>query len=194
MISNPGCNTECPLFESRRPHVAFATDKIRHERDNLRIGDDHMITRHHAVDVAFVFLGFCTNVCDKTQYMYLLYGTSSSHKLQQRHLPSHLPMDRDMLYASVLLLFHFYYGNFVRGWLVGGWEYIPPTTIHRDWDKTFTAIQQQRERLPSTGYPPSDFPRGKRIFTQGVPSQGRFVFLKSHLPPLWHGLPEAWSR
>jgi hypothetical protein len=83
--------------------------------------------------------------------------------------PTTLPLDRALLYASALLLFNFYYGDFVR-WLGG--EY---TNRHRDWDETFTAIQNRRERIPPTGYPPSDLPRGKRIFTEGAPLQGHFI-------------------
>ena len=83
--------------------------------------------------------------------------------------PKRLPMDRALLYASALLRFHFNYGDFIR-WLGG--EY---TNRHRDWDATFDTIQQRRERPPTPGIPPIDLPRGKAIFTQGVPLKGHFT-------------------
>jgi hypothetical protein len=83
--------------------------------------------------------------------------------------PKKLPLDRAVLYASALLLFHFYYGDFVR-WLGG--EY---TNRHRDWESTFEEIQTRRERLPPKDYPPVDLMRGKLIFTQGAPLKGHFV-------------------
>ena len=56
--------------------------------------------------------------------------------------PTKLPLDRAILYESALLMFHFYYGDFVR-WLGG--EY---TSRHRDWEKMFDEIKTRRERLP----------------------------------------------
>jgi hypothetical protein len=91
--------------------------------------------------------------------------------------PKHLPMDRAILYASALLLFHFNYGDFVR-WLGG--EY---TNRHRDWDKTFSEIQNRRERTPPSDDPPSDLSRGKRIFTQGAPLAGHFVCPQAEITP-----------
>ncbi len=91
--------------------------------------------------------------------------------------PTRLPPDRAILYASALLLFHFYYGDFVR-WLGG--EY---TNRNRDWDSTFTAIEQRREREPPKGYPPSDLPRGKRIFTEGAPLEGHYVCPQAEIHP-----------
>ena len=83
--------------------------------------------------------------------------------------PQKLPLGRSVLYASALLMFHFYYGDFLR-WLGG--EY---TNRHRDWEKTFEEIKTRRERLPPLDYPPVDLARGKRIFTQGAPLKGHFV-------------------
>ena len=91
--------------------------------------------------------------------------------------PKRLPMDRAILYASALLLFHFYYGDFVR-WLGG--EY---TNRHQDWETTFNEIKQRRERSPPINYPPSDLPRGKRIFTQGAPLKGHFVCPQAEIKP-----------
>jgi hypothetical protein len=87
-----------------------------------------------------------------------------------------LSMDRAVLYACALLRFQFYYGDFVR-WLGG--EY---TNRHRNWDETFDTIQQLETRKPSTGDPPSDLVRGKRIFTQGVPLQGHYVCPSAEIP------------
>jgi hypothetical protein len=83
--------------------------------------------------------------------------------------PKRLPMDRALLYASAMLRFHFYYGDFLR-WLGG--EY---TNRHRDWDATFDTIEQRRERPPPSDLPPVDLPRGKAIFTEGVPLKGHFI-------------------
>ena len=91
--------------------------------------------------------------------------------------PKRLPEDRAILYASALLLFHFYYGDFVR-WLGG--EY---TNRHRDWEHTFAEINERRERLPPIDYPPSDLHRGKRIFTQGAPLHGHFVCPQAEIHP-----------
>jgi hypothetical protein len=83
--------------------------------------------------------------------------------------PKKLPLDRAVLYASALLLFQFYYGDFVQ-WLGG--EY---TNRHQDWESTFEEIKIRQERLPPTEYPSVDLQRGKRIFTQGAPLKGHFV-------------------
>jgi hypothetical protein len=83
--------------------------------------------------------------------------------------PKRLPIDRALLYGSAMLRFHFYYGDFLR-WLGG--EY---TNRHRDWDDTFDTIQKRRERPPPQGLPPVDLPRGKAIFTEGVPLKGHFT-------------------
>ena len=83
--------------------------------------------------------------------------------------PYRLPAARALLYASAMLRFHFYYGDFLR-WMGG--EY---TNRHRNWDDTFDTIERRRERLPPTGLPPIDLPRGKAIFTQGVPLKGHFT-------------------
>ncbi len=83
--------------------------------------------------------------------------------------PTTLPMDRALLYASALLRFHFNYGDFVR-WLGG--EY---TNRNRYWDDTFTTLQEARVRQPPQNFPPADYPRGKRVFTEGVPLTGHFV-------------------
>jgi hypothetical protein len=82
--------------------------------------------------------------------------------------PTKLPMDRALLHASALLRFHFNYGDFIR-WLGG--EY---TNRHRDWDATFEKLTSSRKRHPPTGFPPADFPRGKRSCTEGVPLKGHF--------------------
>jgi hypothetical protein len=78
-------------------------------------------------------------------------------------------MDRALLYASALLRFHFIYGDFIR-WLGG--EY---TNRHRDWDHTFDQLTAPRTRHPPQHFPPADYPRGKRMFTEGVPLKGHFV-------------------
>jgi hypothetical protein len=83
--------------------------------------------------------------------------------------PTRLPMDRSLLYAAALLRFHFIYGDFVR-WLGG--EY---TNRHRNWNSTFATLTKARRRQPPDNYPPADYPRGKRIFTEGVPLEGHFV-------------------
>jgi hypothetical protein len=80
-----------------------------------------------------------------------------------------LSIDRAVLYASAMLRFHFYYGDFLR-WLGG--EY---TNRHRNWDATFDTIARCRIRPPPSSLPPVDLPRGKRIFTQGVPLKGHFT-------------------
>jgi hypothetical protein len=85
-------------------------------------------------------------------------------------------MDRALLYASAILRFHFNYGDFIR-WLGG--EY---TNRHRDWDDTFDTIQQRRERPITPGLPPVDLPRGKAIFTQGVPLKGHFTCPQAEIP------------
>jgi hypothetical protein len=90
--------------------------------------------------------------------------------------PTTLPMDRALMYASSLLRFGFYYGDFVR-WMGG--EY---TNRHRDWDLTFDTIQRCRVRNPPTDYPPVDLPRGKAIFTQGVPLKGHFKCPQAEIP------------
>ena len=90
--------------------------------------------------------------------------------------PSKLPMDRAMLYAAALLRFHFNYGDFVR-WLGG--EY---TNRHRDWDETFTTLTAARQRHPPINFPPADYTRGKRVFTEGVPLTGHFVSPSAELP------------
>jgi hypothetical protein len=90
--------------------------------------------------------------------------------------PKKLSMDRAILYACALLRFHFYYGDFVR-WLGG--EY---TNRHRDWDETFDTIQAMRERKPPATDPVADLPRGKRIFTQGVPLKGDFQCPVDEIP------------
>jgi hypothetical protein len=82
--------------------------------------------------------------------------------------PTKLCMDRAVCYACALLRFHFNYGDFVR-WLGG--EY---TNRHRDWDDTFDTLTQSRQRHPPPNFPPADFVRGKRVFTEGVPLKGHF--------------------
>jgi hypothetical protein len=83
--------------------------------------------------------------------------------------PTRLPADRALQYSCAMLRFSFYYGDFIR-WMGG--EY---TNRHRDWDATFDTIERRRERPPTQGLPPVDLPRGKAIFTQGVPLQGHFT-------------------
>jgi hypothetical protein len=78
-------------------------------------------------------------------------------------------MDRALLYASALLRFHFNYGDFIR-WLGG--EY---TNRHRDWNATFQQLTESRVRYPPKQFPPADYPRGKQMFTEGVPLKGHFV-------------------
>jgi hypothetical protein len=78
-------------------------------------------------------------------------------------------MDRAQMYASALLRFHFYYGDFIR-WMGG--EY---TNRHRNWDATFDTIIRHWIRVPPPKLPPIDLPRGKMIFTQGVPLKGHFT-------------------
>jgi hypothetical protein len=90
--------------------------------------------------------------------------------------PTTLSMDRAMLYASAMLRFHFYYGDFVQ-WLGG--EY---TNRHRDWDDAFDTIEALQNRAPPKGTPPSDLPWGKRIFTQGVPMKGHFTCPTKEIP------------
>ena len=82
--------------------------------------------------------------------------------------PEKLPMNRALLHASALLRFHFNYGDFLR-WLGG--EY---TNRGRDWDDTFDKLTDSRKRHPPKGFPPADFPRGKRGCTEGVPLKGHF--------------------
>jgi hypothetical protein len=91
--------------------------------------------------------------------------------------PKILPRDRALLYASALLRFHFYYGDFVR-WLGG--EY---TNRRRNWEQTFNDIRDLRKRSPPPGYPPSDIVRGKLIFTQGAPLQGHFECPQAEIHP-----------
>jgi hypothetical protein len=74
-----------------------------------------------------------------------------------------------LLYASTLLQFHFYYGDFIC-WLGGNY-----TNCHRHWDTTFHSILKARIHNPSPGFPPADYPCGKRGCTKGVPVQGHFV-------------------
>jgi hypothetical protein len=83
--------------------------------------------------------------------------------------PQRLPIGRALLYASALLRFHFNYGDFIR-WLGGDY-----TNRHRDWDTTFEHILTARVRHPPPGFPPADYPRGKRGCTEGVPLKGHFV-------------------
>jgi hypothetical protein len=75
-----------------------------------------------------------------------------------------------------LLRFNFVYGDFVR-WLGG--EY---TNRHRDWDDTFDTLQSSRTRAPPSKFPPADFARGKRIFTEGVPLVGHYESPSADLP------------
>jgi hypothetical protein len=90
--------------------------------------------------------------------------------------PSELPLARSLLYASALLRFHFNYGDFVR-WLGG--EY---TNQRRNWDETFETLWTARQRQPPLHFPPADYPRGKRMFTEGVPLRGHFVSPSADLP------------
>ena len=80
------------------------------------------------------------------------------------------------MYASALLRFHFNYGDLVR-WLGG--EY---TNRSRDWDETFDALLTARQRQPPLNFPPADYPRGKRMFSEGVPLLGHFVSPSAELP------------
>jgi hypothetical protein len=91
--------------------------------------------------------------------------------------PLKLPMSRSLLYASAMLRFHFNYGDFLR-WLGG--EY---TNRHRDWDDTFQRLTAARLRHPPANFPPADYPRGKQMFTQGVPLAGHFVSPSASLAP-----------
>jgi hypothetical protein len=83
--------------------------------------------------------------------------------------PDKLLMDRALLHAAALLRFQFNYADFIR-WMSG--EY---TNRHRNWDETFDMIAALRKRSPPKDYPPSDLPRGKEMFTRGVPLKGHFV-------------------
>jgi hypothetical protein len=83
--------------------------------------------------------------------------------------PTELPMDRLLLYASALLRFHFNHCDFVRR--LGG-EY---TNRSPNWDETFATLWTARQRQPPLHFPPADYPRGKRMFTEGIPLRGHFV-------------------
>jgi hypothetical protein len=108
----------------------------------------------------------------------VLISVASLHKKRPPPMTvTTLPLDRALLYASALLRFHFYYGDFIR-WLGG--EY---TNRHRQWDKTFDVIQRLRKRQPPKDYPPSDLFRGKQIFTQGVPLKGHFKCPQAEIEP-----------
>jgi hypothetical protein len=86
-------------------------------------------------------------------------------------------MDRSLMYASALLQFHFNYGDFFL-WLGGKY-----TDRSRNWDDTFdTLLWTARKRQPPLHFPPADYPRGKRIFTEGVPLKGHFVSPSTDLP------------
>jgi hypothetical protein len=43
-------------------------------------------------------------------------------------------------------------------------------------------MQASRRRLPPTDFPPADFARGKRGFTEGVPLSGHFVSPSAEIP------------
>jgi hypothetical protein len=80
------------------------------------------------------------------------------------------------LVHKLLLRFHFNYGDFVR-WLGG--EY---TNRSQNWDETFATLWTARQRQPPLHFPPADYyPRGKRMFTEGVPLRGNFVSLSAEL-------------
>jgi hypothetical protein len=83
--------------------------------------------------------------------------------------PTELPINRSLLYPSALLRFHFNYGDFVR-WLGGKY-----TNRSRDWDETFESLLTARQCQPPPNFPPADYPRGKRMFSEGVPLLGHFL-------------------
>jgi hypothetical protein len=103
-----------------------------------------------------------------------------SHRLQLSNTPSgspaELPINRPLLYASGLLWFHFKYGDFVR-WLGG--EY---PNCSRNWDETSKALLTARQRQPPQNFPPADYPRGKCMFSEGVPLLGHPVSPSAELP------------
>jgi hypothetical protein len=83
--------------------------------------------------------------------------------------PAQLPQQRSDLFGCALLRFHFIYGNMVR-WLGG--EY---TNRHRDWSSVFKAILRRPAIPAPASFPPPDYHRAYRIFTEGVPLCGRYV-------------------
>jgi len=82
--------------------------------------------------------------------------------------PSTLDSERSYLNACALLRFHFNYGDFIR-WLSG-----EHTNRHRNWDETYSTMQNVCVRPPPQSLPPVSFSRCKQASTQGVPLMGHF--------------------
>jgi hypothetical protein len=106
-------------------------------------------------------------------------ATTSIASLRALRLPPAKPKvidrPRTRLFASALMRFDFIHGDMVR-WLAG--EY---TNRHRNWPETFHRLQKPDRMGTSRGLPPPDFPRARRIATEGVPLTGDFI---SHPPEI----------